>query len=105
MMPRTLFALLVVIVVVNGKPSCDCDDEYDPWCGEERTYGNLCQLKCAGDEVEGHDTCDNIEKCLEGLADTNDGTEVCAEYGITFDTNEEMECHNLNFVHNGECEN
>ncbi|XP_060071185.1 serine protease inhibitor dipetalogastin-like [Ylistrum balloti] len=96
---------LVVIVFVAGRPSCDCGDEYDPWCGDEGTYSNLCQLECAGDEIEGHDTCENIEKCLDNLPDINDGPEVCAEHGITFDSIQEMKCHKLCLVHNGECEN
>ncbi|XP_021362356.1 serine protease inhibitor dipetalogastin-like [Mizuhopecten yessoensis] len=105
MMPRTLFALLVVIVVVNGKDPCICTAEYDPWCGEEGgTYSNLCWLKCAGDEIEGHDTCENIEECLKAYPEPPSENEVCAEYGITFDSIEEMECHNLSFVHDGECD-
>ncbi|XP_033732404.1 serine protease inhibitor dipetalogastin-like isoform X1 [Pecten maximus] len=100
-----LLTLLVTIAVVGGRSSCDCDDVYDPWCGDEGTYSNLCELQCAGDEIEGHDTCENIEKCLDALQDTNDGIEVCAEHGITFDNAEEMKCHKLGFVHDGECEN
>ncbi|XP_060071210.1 uncharacterized protein LOC132551118 [Ylistrum balloti] len=105
MMSSMLLALLVVtMVTVQGRPErdCKCPDEKDPWCGDEGDYDTLCDLLCQGDEIVGHDTCDNIENCTDALPPLPD-KEVCAEHDVTFETIEEMKCSKMEFVHDGEC--
>ncbi|XP_069122518.1 uncharacterized protein [Argopecten irradians] len=105
MVSRVLLTLMVVVTAtVHGWPDrdCKCPDEKDPWCGDEGDYDSLCELECYGDEIVGHDTCDNIEKCTDALPLMPD-KEVCAEHDVTFETKEEMECAKMKFVHKGEC--
>ncbi|XP_021362386.1 uncharacterized protein LOC110456142 [Mizuhopecten yessoensis] len=104
MMSSVLFMLLVVMMASVHVQGCNCPDleKKDPWCGDEGDYDSLCELQCKDDEIVGHDTCDKIEKCEDALP-LDQGPDVCAEYGITFDSLEEMKCHNLEFVSKGEC--
>ncbi|XP_033732409.1 uncharacterized protein LOC117321894 [Pecten maximus] len=105
MMSGLVFTLLVVVIVtVHGIPrrDCNCPEEKDPWCGDEGTYNNLCELECYDDEINGHDTCENIENCTDALPLLPD-KEVCAEHDVTFENIEEMECAKMKFVHDGEC--
>ncbi|XP_033732403.1 uncharacterized protein LOC117321890 isoform X2 [Pecten maximus] len=105
MMSGVVFTLLVVVIVtVHGIPrkGCICPAVMDPWCGEEGNYYNLCKLICKEDEIKSHTTCEDFEECMKAYPDLPED-EVCAEHGVTFDTIEEMECANMKFVHDGEC--